>query len=89
MCAAISNGLSSLIDGIKKGDPSICGDARPFVLELVLKNLESAKLKVDNGADAHAVAEEFYRGACRFTTDQCRDDETQVLMDAIERLLQI
>lgn len=82
----ISNGLSWLIDGIKQNDPSICGDARRWVLEMVLKNLETAKREVDNGADARATAEEFYLGACRFTSDQC-SDESVVLMDALRRLL--
>lgn len=81
----ISNELYWLIDGIKQNDPSICGDARRWVLEMVLRNLEAAKQKVDTGADARATAEEFYLGACRFTSDQC-SDESVVLMDALRRL---
>lgn len=76
--ARVSKDFAALIDGIKQRDPTICGDARPWVLDMVLKNLESAKSKVDVGADARAVAKEFYLGVCRFTSDQCFTDEGDV-----------
>jgi len=84
----MSADFSSLIDGIKRKDRHICGDARPWVLESVLENLEAAKRKIDNGTDARTVAEEFYLGACRFVSDQCLD-ESEVLMDSIQRLLHL
>lgn len=82
----MAQSFESLIDGIRRHDPSVCGQTPPWILEIVLERAEDADSQVRSGGEALEIAEEFYLGACRFITDTPFMDDAAVLLERISQV---
>jgi hypothetical protein len=75
--------LSDLREGLRRNDPEFCGDAPLWVVETVLRNLESATTQ----SRQMEWVRSFALGGMRFVTDQ---DATRcdTLLERLAELLE-